>query len=150
MTGKKQQRGVNGLVWAYGRREGISETSHMWSVSSSGRCFPPCSLKVPPTHLSLFFTSLHYQSRLLFLLVKGAASGHLYPDADGQPGVASSSWVSQVGRAASRSVGRTRKEARATRRSLVKHDSPLLGLSQSQGLINIYSFRLGERALHAH
>lgn len=136
MTGKKQQRGVNGLVWAYGRREGISETSHMWSVSSSGRCFPPCSLKVPPTHLS----------RLLFLLVMGAASGHLYPDADGQPGVTSSSWASQVGRAASRSIGRTRKEARATRRSLVKHNSPLLGLSQSQGLINIYSFRLGERA----
>lgn len=40
----------------------------------------------------------------------------------------------------------TRKEARATWRSLVKHDSPQLGLSQSWGLINIYSFRLGERA----
>lgn len=107
------------------------------------KIFSSCSVKVP------FYPTIFYLLKLSklfsFLFVKGAASGHLYPDSYGWAplGVVllASSWAAQ-----SHLQERTRKEARATWRSLVKHDSPLLGLSQSQGLINIYSFRLSERA----
>lgn len=148
MRGKKQQRGVNGLVWEH-MEDARAYLEHLTcgAYLLQQEFFPPAALKCH-TFKPIFFYLLKLSKPSVVPRGYGSGVGSLVPGR--RRTTRCNAVLPQAGRAACRSVGRTRKEARATRRSLVKHDSPLLGLSQSRGLINIYSFRLGERALHAH